>query len=175
MSSTPPPSNRPLGCLVQVDTGASPQVLCLVCCLVVTIFSGVLAFLCIQLFDRQGGTKGSALCGVLSPSTPPWSDLALLCAAALSYSSLMFQAPLWMFTDACVHPLWSSCAFSPSFRCCRPAPCLLLLCWCPCVVSRSAPPLCCPFAWFLLLPLLFLSILWLLLVPLSSFVVCFLW
>ena len=42
--------------------------------------------------------------------------------------------------------LWSSCALSPSFRCCRPAPCLLLLCWCLCVVSRSAPPLCCPFA-----------------------------
>ena len=100
----------------------------------------MLAVLCIRLFDFQGGTKGSALCGVFSPSTPPWSDLVLLCAAALRYSSSMFQVPLWMFTKACVHPLWSSRALPSSFRCCLPAPCLLPLCWCPCVVSRSAPP-----------------------------------
>ena len=56
----------------------------------------------------HGGTKGSALCGVFLPSTPPWRDLALLCAAALRYSSLMFQVPLWTSTKVCVHPVWSS-------------------------------------------------------------------
>ena len=56
----------------------------------------------------HGGTKGSALCGVFLPSTPPWHNLALLCAAALRYSSLMFQVPLWTSTKACVHPVWSS-------------------------------------------------------------------
>ena len=104
--------------------------------------------------------------GVLTLYTT-WSELVLLCAAALRYSSSMFQVPLWMFTKACMHPLWSSRALPSSFRCCLPTPCLLPLCWCPCVVSRSAPPLCCPVAWFLPPPLLSLPVLWPLLVPLS--------
>ena len=96
------------------------------------------------------GTKGSALCGVFLPSTPPWSDLALLCAAALRYSSLMFQVPLWTSTKACVHPLWSSRAPSPPVRCCLPAPCLPSWCWCSCVCVLFCPSFCCPLSLFLL-------------------------
>ena len=99
----------------------------------------------------HGGTKGFALCGVLLPSTPLWSVLALLCAATLRYSSLMFQVPLWMFqvplwtsTKAREYPLWSLRALSPPVRCCLPAPCLLPLCGCPCVCVLSCPSLCCP-------------------------------
>ena len=90
------------------------------------------------------GTKGFALCGVLLPSTPLWSVLALLCAAALRYSSLMFQVPLWTSTKACEYPLWSLRAPSPPVRCCLPAPCLRSLCWCPCVCVLFCPSLCCP-------------------------------
>ena len=90
------------------------------------------------------GTKGFALCGVLLPSTPLWSVLALLCAAALRYSSLMFQVPLWTSTKALEYPLWSLRALSPPVRCCLPAPCLLPLCGCSCVCVLSCPPLCCP-------------------------------
>ena len=78
----------------------------------------------------HGGTKGFALCGVLLPSTPLWSVLALLCAAALRYSSLMFQVPLWTSTKAREYPLWSLRALSLPVRCCLPAPCLLPLCEC---------------------------------------------
>ena len=92
----------------------------------------------------HGGTKGFALCGVLLPSTPLWSVLALLCAAALRYSSLMFQVPLWTSTKAREYPLWSLRALSPPVRCCLPAPCLLPLCGCPCVCVLFCPSLCCP-------------------------------
>ena len=83
----------------------------------------------------HGGTKGFALCGVLLPSTPLWSVLALLCAAALRYSSLMFQVPLWTSTKAREYPLWSLRALSPPVRCCLPAPflynctCSVLFLW----------------------------------------------
>ena len=88
--------------------------------------------------------KVFALCGVLLPSTPPWSVLTLLCAATLRYSSLMFQVPLWTSTKAREYPLWSLRALSPPVRCCLPAPCLLPLCGCPCVCVLSCPSLCCP-------------------------------
>ena len=90
------------------------------------------------------GTKGLALCGVLLPSTPLWNVLAVLCAAALRYSSLMFQVPLWTSIKALEYPIWSLSALSPPVRCCLPAPCLPSLCvlfLCPCVVL---PPLLCP-------------------------------
>ena len=92
----------------------------------------------------HGGTKGFALCGVLLPSTPLWSVLALLCAAALRYSSLMFQVPLWTSTKAREHLLWSLRALSPPVRCCLPAPFFLPLCGCPCVCVLFCPSLCCP-------------------------------
>ena len=97
----------------------------------------------LSLLRFHCGTKGLALCGVLLPSTPLWYVLALLCAAALRYSSLMFQAPHWTSIKALEYPIWSSCALSPPVRCCLPAPCLLSLCGlflCPCVVLP--PPLC---------------------------------
>ena len=81
---------------------------------------------------------------MLLPSTPLCSVLALLCAAALRYSSLMFQVLLWTSTKVREHPLWSLRALSPPVRCCLPAPCLLPLCGCSCVCVLSCPPLCCP-------------------------------
>ena len=49
----------------------------------------------LSLLRFHCGTKGLALCGVSLPSTPLWNVFALLCAAALRYSSLMFLVPLW--------------------------------------------------------------------------------
>ena len=98
----------------------------------------------LSLLRFHCGTKGIALCGVLLPSTPLWNVFALLCAAALRYSSLMFQVPLWTSIKALEYPIWSLGALSPSVRCCLPAPCLPCLCvvsLCPCVVL---PPLLCP-------------------------------
>ena len=98
----------------------------------------------LSLLRFHCGTKGIALCGVLLPSTPLWNVFALLCAAALRYSSLMFQVPLWTSIKALEYPIWSLGARSPSVRCCLPAPCLPSLCvvfLCPCVVL---PPLLCP-------------------------------
>ena len=97
----------------------------------------------LSLLRFHCGTKGLALCGVLLPSTPLWYVFALLCAAALRYSSLMFQVPLWTSIKALEYPIWSLCALSPPVRCCLPAPCLPSLCvlfLCPCVVLP--PPLC---------------------------------
>ena len=148
LRAVPHPPRTGLWAAWSRSTGASPWVECLVCYLGATIISGVLAFLCLRHFDFQGGTKGSALCGVFSPSTPPWSDLVLLCAAALRYSSLMFQVPLWMFTKACLYPLWSSYAPSPSVCCCLPAPCLLSVLVSLCCVL-SCPVLVLPSACFL--------------------------
>ena len=82
----------------------------------------------LSLLRFHCGTKGLALCGVLLPSTPLWNVFALLCAAALRYSSLMFQVPLWTSIKALEYPIWSLCALSPSVRCCLPAPCLPSLC-----------------------------------------------
>ena len=90
------------------------------------------------------GTKGFALCGVLLPSTPLWNVFALLCAAALRYSSLMFQVPLWTSTKAHEYPILPLCALSPPVRCCLPAPCLPSLCGCSCVRVLVLPPLFCP-------------------------------
>ena len=115
----------------------------------------------------HGGTKGSALCGVFLPSTPPWRNLALLCAAALRYSSLMFQVPLWTSTKACVHPVWSSRAFSfcPLLPPGSLPPSSVLVSLCLCSVL---PRLCCPLS--LILPFLIqddFTVLWLLPVFLS--------
>ena len=91
----------------------------------------------LSLLRVHCGTKGLALCGVLLPSTPLWSVLALLCAAALRYSSLMFQVPLWTSVKALEYPLWFLRAPSPPFCCCLPAPSSPVLCvvfLCPRVV-----------------------------------------
>ena len=102
---------------------------------------------CLRLFVFRGGTKGSCPVWGCLPSTPPWSDLVLLCTAALRYSSLMFQAPLWMSTKACVHPVWSTLAPLPlSFAASRlPSLCFLGV---PVSVFLSVPPLL-PFPLFL--------------------------
>ena len=60
-----------------------------------------------------------------------------LCAAALRYSSLMFQVPHWTSDKALEYPLWFLRAPSPPVRCCLPAPFLLSVCvvsLCPCLV-----------------------------------------
>ena len=116
----------------------------------------------------HGGTKGSALCGVFLPSTPPWRDLALLCAAALRYSSLMFQVPPWTSTKACVHPVWSSCAPLLLSSAASRLPASVLCVGVPVFVFCSAPPLCCPLS--LILPSLIqgaFTVFWLLPVFLS--------
>ena len=76
----------------------------------------------LSLLRVHCGTKGLALCGVSSPSTPLWNGLALLCSAALRYSSLMFQDPHGTFGKALEYPLWFSRAIPPPFRCCLLAP-----------------------------------------------------
>ena len=76
----------------------------------------------LSLLRFHCGTKGLALCGVSSPSTPLWNDFALLCSAALRYSSLMFQDPQGTFGKALEYPLWFLRAIPPPFRCCLLAP-----------------------------------------------------
>ena len=149
------PWTTPLGCLVQVVTGASLQVL------VPRVLLGCHAFAwCVggslqSLLRFHCGTKGTALCGVLTPSTPLWHDLVLLCAAAPRYSSLMFQVPHWTSAKAPQYPLWFLCAPSPPVCCCLPA--LLLLSWCvlslcpcgsaPSVILSCGPLLPWPCSW----------------------------
>ena len=95
---------------------------------------------CLRLFVLLGGTKGSCPVWGCLPSTPPWSDLALLCTAALRYSSLMFPAPLWTSTKACVHPVWSTLAPLPLSSAASRLPSLCFLCV-PVSVFLSVPPL----------------------------------
>ena len=94
----------------------------------------------LSLLRFHCGTKGLALCGVSSPSTPPWNDFALLCSAALRYSSLMFQDPHRTFGKAPEYPLWFSRAVSPPVHCCLLAPSLQIFCvGSPCVCVWSCP------------------------------------
>ena len=93
------------------------------------------------------GIKGIALCGVVLPSPPLWNVLALLCTAALRYSSLMFQDPHWASVKVLEHPLWFSCALSPPVLCCLLASLSsflrvgLSLCWCFCPAPAALPSL----------------------------------
>ena len=93
----PPPLpiwTTPLGCLVQVVTGASLQVsvprVRLGC---LAILLGLLVVLCLLFFVLTVASKAAALCGVVQPSPPLWGVLVLLCTTTLRYSSLMFQDP----------------------------------------------------------------------------------
>ena len=105
----------------------------------------------LSLLRFHCGTKGLALCGVLLPSTPLWNVVALLCAAALRYSSLMFRVPHWTSTKARKYPVWSLCALSPPVRCCLPAPCLPSLCGFSCVRVWFCPLCSAPLFLFRLL------------------------
>ena len=127
----------PLGCLVQVVTGASLQVFVPRLQLGCHAFAWSVGCTLLSLLRLHCGTKGIALCGVLLPSTPLWNVLTWLCAAALRYSSLMFQVPHWTSDKALEYPLWFLRAPSPPVRCCLPAPFLLSVCvvsLCPCLV-----------------------------------------
>ena len=116
----------PLGCLVQVVTGASLQVsvprVRLGC---PAILLGVLVVFCFRFFVLTVASKALPCVGFyypLHPSTPLWNGLALLCSAALRYSSLMFQDPHGTSVKALEYPLWFSRALSPPVRCCLLAP-----------------------------------------------------
>ena len=141
VESHPPPPGLPLWAAwsrLLLVPPSKPRVL-LGCHAIVWRVGGSL----LSLLRSHCGTKGLALCGVLLPSTPLWYVFALLCAAALRYSSLMFQVPLWTSSKALEYPIWSLSALSPPVRCCLPAPCLPSLCvlfLCPCVVLPL--PLC---------------------------------
>ena len=149
-----PLGTTPLGCVVEVVTGASLQVsvprVRLGCPAIAWIVGGALS----SLLRVHCGIKGIALCGVVLPSPPLWNGLALLCTATLRYSSLMFQDPHWTSVKALEHPLWFSCALSPSVFVLPPGFPLsflrveLSLCWC-----FVLPLLLCPLS-FLLLRLL---------------------
>ena len=91
----------------------------------------------------HGGTKG--FCPVWGVTTLYTTlerfDVALRCYTEVFI--LDVPGPFLDITKAREYPLWSLRALSP-VRCCLPAPCLLPLCWCPCVCVLSCPSLCCP-------------------------------
>ena len=62
-----PPRTTPLGCLVQVVTGASPQVQCLVCCLVAMLSRGGLLVLCFRSFAFTVAPKALPCVGCCYP------------------------------------------------------------------------------------------------------------
>ena len=159
MCCCPPPWTTPLGCLVQVATGASLQVSlpcvrlgclasCLACCSALFL-----------LFVHPVASKAVALCGVVYPLHHCVCVVGVLCFSSLRSSSVMIQDPLWASVKALEYPLWFSRALSPPVLCCLPALLSAFLCvgvsWCLCF--RPAPAavwvslvgwLLCFLAWF---------------------------
>ena len=146
MSFLPPPlRTTPLGCLVQVVTGAS-RYRCPVCGLVALLSAWCVVCALLLLFVLTVASKAVALCGVLYPLHHCVYVVGVLCISSLRYSSWMIQDPHWASVKARVHPLWFSCALSPPVLCCLLAPLSSFFVWVVPVFVFSFCP-CCS-AWF---------------------------